>query len=160
MMADRNARGFALLEALISCALMASALAALVHLVTLASTQSLAMRRSATALVLAQAKLEELRALSWRYDEAGAPISSPQLNTSPPSTLTNSTDGWMEVLDRFGDPVDEDEAAGLERRWSVVRFSADDPDTLVLQVCVFARDGAAAGLLSDACVQGTRTRKP
>ena len=64
------------------------------------------------------------------------------------------------VLDRFGDPVDEEEAAGFERRWSIVRFSADDPDTLVLQVCVFARDGAAAGLLADACVQGIRTRKP
>ena len=159
-MPKRNARGFALLEALIACALMASALAALVHVATLATTQSLALRRSATALVLAQAKLEELRALSWRYDEAGVPISSPRLGPSPPSTLTNAVDGWVEVLDRFGDPVDEEEAAGFERRWSIVEFSADDPDTLVLQVCVFARDGAVAGVLADACVQGIRTRKP
>ena len=160
MMAHWSARGFALLEALIACMLMATAVAALVHLVMLATTQSLAMRRSATAVVLAQAKLEELRGLLWGYDEAGVPIGSPQLDTSPPSTLTNSIDGWMEVFDRFGDPVDEEEAAGFERRWSIGRFNAADPDTLVLQVCVFVRDGAPAGVLADACVQAIRTRQP
>ena len=123
-------------------------------------TQSLALRRAAVALVLAQAKLEELRALPWRYDAAGASISSPDLNAAPPATLTNGVDGWMEVLDRFGEPADEEEAAGFERRWSISRFSADDPHTIVLQVCVFIRDGAPAASLADACVQGIRTRKP
>jgi hypothetical protein len=160
MMTYGDSRGVALLEALIACMLMATALAALVHLVTRATTQSLAMRRSATALVLAQAKLEELRALPWRYDAAGAPISSPLLDISPPATLANTVDGWMEVLDRFGDPVDEEEGAGFERRWSVARFEDGDANTLVLQVCVFIRDGAPAGRLGDACVQSIRTRKP
>jgi type II secretory pathway pseudopilin PulG len=160
MTAHRDQRGFALLEALIACMLMATALAALVHLVSIASTQSLAMRRSALALVLAQAKLEELRALPWRYDVAGVPVSSLLLAASPPSTLTNTIDGWVEVLDRFGELVNQEEAAGFERRWSIARFSVDDPDTLLLQVCVFVRDGAPAALLGDACVQGIRTRKP
>jgi len=157
-MARSPSPGFALVEALIAALLVATAVVGLTHLVTVGLTQALRTRQSAAALTLAQAKLEELRGLTWHFDADGTRVSSPELAASPPSTLLQDLDGWVERLDRFGAPGAPGEVTPYQRRWAIALFDAADLDTLVLQVCVFTtgRPGAAA----DACVWTLRTRKP
>jgi len=151
-------RGFALIEALIAALLVATAVAGLTHLVTVGLAQSSRTRQSTTALTLAQAKLEELRSLTWHFDAGGARVSSAELAASPPRTLTQNLDGWVERLDRFGAPGAPEAATHYWRRWAIALVAGADIDTLVLQVCVFttARPGDAA----DACTWTVRTRKP
>ena len=151
------ARGFALLEALIAALLVATAVVSLTHLVTVALAQSSRTRQTATALTLAQAKLEDLRGLTWQFDPGGNRVSSAELNVSPPSTLLQDLDGWVDRLDRFGAPSAL-EAALYWRRWAIAPVDAADPDTLVLQVCVFTN--GQPGTVAEACVWALRTRKP
>lgn len=151
-------RGFSLIEALIASLLVAGAVVGLTHLITAGAAQAFLSRRSSTALTLAQAKLEELRGLTWRFDAAGVRVSSPLLTTSPPRTLLQDHEGHVDRLDRFGAITAVDEAAHYRRRWAIAPLDATDPDTLVLQVCVFA--AGSSGAAADACVWTIRTRKP
>jgi type II secretory pathway pseudopilin PulG len=157
-MPQHLSRGFALIEALVAALLVATAVAGLTHLVTLGLAQSSRTRQSTVALTLAQAKLEELRALAWLFDFDGARVSSAELSTSPPATLTQNVDGWFEQLDRSGASGAPDDVTHYWRRWAIAPADAADDDTLRLQVCVCTsvRPGGA----TDACVWALRTRKP
>jgi type II secretory pathway pseudopilin PulG len=156
----QTARGFTLLEALIASALVATAVVACVHLVTMAASQTLSVRRTTAAHLLAQSKLEALRAAEWRYDIDGRRVSSDELNRSPPWSLRDDIDGWVDELDRFGAPVDRGQTPFYRRRWAIEQFTDVDPDTLVVRVCVFALGGLGNLAIADACVCGLRTRKP
>jgi hypothetical protein len=145
-----------LLEALIAALLVATAVVSLSHLVTVALKQSSRTHLTAAALTLAQAKLEDLRGLTWQFDPGGNRVSSPELDVSPLSTLEHNLDGWVDTLDRFGAPS-APEAALYWRRWAIALADAD-PDTLVLQVCVFTN--GQPGSAADACAWALRTRKP
>jgi len=153
-----TSRGFSLLEALIAALLVAIAVVGLSHLLTVGAAQAFRTRESAIALMLAQAKLEELRGLAWRFDLTGARVSSPQLETSPPLTLLQDHEQCFETLDRFAAPSGRDDAPHYRRRWAVAPLDSADPDTVAVQVCVFStgRPGAAA----EACVWTIRTRQP
>jgi len=157
-MSDHRSRGFSLIEALVASLLVAIAVVGLAHLVTVGVAQAFMTRQSATALTLAQAKLEQLRGLEWRFDVKGARVGSAQLETSPPSALLEDHDGYVEALDRFGTLSPPGETPHFRRRWAIAPLTAPDPDTLRLQVCVYStgRPGAAA----DICVWTVRTRKP
>jgi hypothetical protein len=152
-----RSRGFALIEALVAALLVATAIAGLTQLLAIGLAQSARTRQSTMALTLAQAKLEELRSLSWHFDAGGARVSSADLSASPPTTLTHDVDGWVERLDRFGAPGAPEAATHYWRRWAIAPVAAD-VDTLALHVCVFtsARPGDAA----HACSWSIRTRKP
>ena len=63
------ASGFTLIEAVVATALMVTVVGGIAHVVLLAAEQSVANRRELSALILAQSKLEELRAA------AGLPVS-------------------------------------------------------------------------------------
>jgi Tfp pilus assembly protein PilV len=118
--------GFTLAETVVAAALLATAVAALAHLVTLAAQQSQASLRQLTATVAAQSKLEELRAAPWTALFAGD---------------------------------DEDDLdAPFIRRWTTSTFDPTDPDSLVLQACVF--DRARTDQQPEACVVTIRTRRP
>ena len=157
-MPPHPSRGFALIEALIASLLIAIAVVGLAHLVTVGVAQAFTTRQSATALTLAQAKLEELRGLPWRFDADGTRISSPRLAASPLSALVQDHDGYVEKLDRFGAPGSPDEAAHYRRRWAIAPLDGVDADTLKLQVCVSSI--GAAGRPAVVCVWTLRTRKP
>jgi len=154
--------GFSLLEALIATVLLASAVVGLAHLVTLGAAQTRSSRHASTALVMAQSRLEQLRALGWTYSADGTRISSPALAPSPARSLFEDRAGWVDYLDMFGVPVTEASGtANYRRRWAVSRVSAAEEDTLQLQVCVFAfRRGRDPDAIADACVSTIRTRKP
>lgn len=153
-----SARGFSLTEVILAAAILVAALTTLAHVVAAASSQSTNSRRGAAALALAQAKLEELRSLPWRFNPDGSRFSSVALNPSPANALTQDIGSWTEALDRFGGPANVGRPAHYHRRWSVASFTPLDPDALTLQVCVVAVSPPDA--LPDACVAAVRMRKP
>ena len=153
-----SAHGFSVIEAIAAAAVIAVALTTLAQLASLASRQNVTARRATSALVLAQAKLEELRSLPWRFDADGSRVSSPALAPSPPNALTADLEGWIERLDRFGAPVDDQRLVHYRRRWAVVPLTPFDLDALTLQVCVVGESTPDA--LPDACVAAIRLRKP
>jgi type II secretory pathway pseudopilin PulG len=152
-----SARGFSLLEAIVAAGVLAVALTTLAQLVVVAGRQSVAGRRAATALILAQAKLEELRSLPWRFDPDGSRVSSAALSPSPPNTLSDDVAGWFERLDRFGAPADDQRPLHFGRRWSIAPLAPLDLDGLTLQVCV---GHSRPDTLPDACVAAILMRKP
>lgn len=156
----RTTRGFSLIETLVAASLLASALTALAHLVATASRQLTTARQSLGALILAQSKLEELRAEDWRFASDGSRVSSAALAPSPPGALTTDLPGWVDELDRFGTSAAPGEAAPVRRRWAVTPSPPLDPDTIVLQVCVVGPEAVGADAIADACVSAIRTRTP
>ena len=149
--------GFSLLETLIASALLAGAIAVLAHLVVRAVDQSLLAEQRAAALTLAQAKLEQLRAVPFQYGEGGVRIDDPALAASPGDSLTVDTPPYVESLDRFGAFVPAGTGPTFVRRWSIA-IRDDDRDTLTVAVCVsVARVDAGPG---SSCVWTMRTRQP
>jgi hypothetical protein len=155
-----DTRGFSLIEALIAAALVASAVVTLAHLVAAGAAQTTAARRSISALVLAQSKLEELRSAPFLFAADGSRVDGPALARSPEASLVEDVDGWMEALDRFGDAATDRQPLHFLRRWAVRPLRDGDIDSLVLQVCVFASDAVRRDAVADACVSSIRTRKP
>jgi prepilin-type N-terminal cleavage/methylation domain-containing protein len=151
-------RGFSLIEVLIAMALVAGAVAAVASLGFHGLARSDATQESGLAIALAQAKLDELRALAWGFDAAGLPIGDPALALTSLLTLNGGGAGAGDLLDRFGQSAPP-ASATLRRRWSITRFDAIDPDTLLLQVCVDSlRPGLRGG--HRRCLASLRTRHP
>jgi prepilin-type N-terminal cleavage/methylation domain-containing protein len=160
--------GFSLIEALIATVLIAVAVVSLVHLIAAAATQSTRTWQAGTALAAAQAKLEQLRSLSWTYAPDGMRTSDLSADTtaepprasggtglslSPAGALFADRVGYVDRLDRGGRAAADFE---FSRRWAVSLLDASDPDTLLLQVCVFRRGPASTA--PDVCVWSVRTR--
>jgi hypothetical protein len=97
-------------------------------------------RSSTLASILAAEKLEQLRGLAWTADVA-------ELGPSPPGTLDQNTEGFVEFFDARGAMVAEarrGSGSTLVRRWSIQHLP-DDPRCLVLQVVVLPTQDAALG---------------
>jgi type II secretory pathway pseudopilin PulG len=139
----RSSRGFTLVEAVVAAALMATAIVFLAQLASLGARQSDSNRRTWTATVAAQSKLEELRAVPWTNAIQGR-----GLQLSPAQSLVEDVAGYVEAL----------ADVGFTLRWAVSRFDGADPNTLILQVCVFRR--AHRDQPPEACVMTVRTRRP
>ena len=154
----RHDAGFSILEALIASALLAGAITVLLHLITISAEQAARTELSATAGVLAQAKLEQLRAFPFAFDPAGVPLDVPALAPSPDDAHLTSTPPYVEQFDRFGAPVEGDTVPNYVRRWSISRYE-DDPNTLLLTVCVEVSGRRGSGAVP-ACVWTIRTRQP
>jgi prepilin-type N-terminal cleavage/methylation domain-containing protein len=150
--------GFTLVETLVAMLLVSTAVAAAAHLGLAAIAQSAATQREAAALWLAQSKLEELRAQPWAFDAAGARLSDPALTASPPDALTRDATGYFDTFDRFGEPTVIGSSVVFRRRWAIGLASSTDPDTLLLQSCVFAGTSSHDRVPADTCVSTIRTR--
>ena len=100
--------GFTLIETLIACALLATALLSVGHLSTAAITLLMDSRSRTEATILAQSKLDELRS-------SAAPA-----------------DG-SDTVDARGQTESADSLRLFDRRWSVAAVS---PDTRILIVVV------------------------
>jgi hypothetical protein len=162
---------------------------ALVNLAQLfgVSTQANVNSRSTTyAAVLAEQKLEELRALTWGFDDAGLPISDSTTNTavspetpnggtglepSPVNSLQENTPGYVDYVDAWGNKVGAGEKdppleAVYIRRWSITPLPTNPNNTLILQVLVTrhrnrgeADRGAVSRLPEEARITTVKTRK-
>jgi hypothetical protein len=155
--------GFSLIETLVASALVASVLIGLAHLIAVGAHQSLRSRRAAAGVAFVQSKLEELRNATWGYDHNGMSVSGDALATSPPSSLTEDTPGYVDYVSPHGEVValDGPDLPDFARRWSIAMFDASDPDTLILHVCGYGvRGRAGRDAIPIACASTVRTRKP
>jgi prepilin-type N-terminal cleavage/methylation domain-containing protein len=134
---SRSDAGFSLVEVLVATLLLATALTTLGQLFALSARSNIGARSTTYTAMLAQQKLEELRALTWGFDTQGLPISdtasdttvSPEavaggtgLAPSPAGSLGANTVGYVDYIGQFGQPTCEhrlratlvDRAASLE----------------------------------------------
>lgn len=152
-----NDKGFTLIEVLVALALLVLSAVGVAQLVGVATNTVRASREQTTTVLLAAAKMEQLRALDWTYltvggiaversdwttnvsnqDLAGGGVG---LSASPADTLSASTAFYADYLDAHGrwvgsgatPPID----AVFVRRWAIQPLAADPSRTLVLQVFV------------------------
>lgn len=113
----RTDEGFTLIETLIACALLATALLSVGHLSTAAIALLMDSRGRTEATILAQSKLDELRS-------SAAPV-----------------DG-SDTVDASGQPAPGASLRLFDRRWSVAAMS---PDARMLIVVVAPFPQGAAG---------------
>ncbi len=130
--------GFGLLEVLIAIVLLATTVAGLAALFTIAALSNQVARGQTLATLLATDKLEQLRALTWSFDASGAPVSDMTsdvstepvgsfgqgLRTSPPDALQRNAAGYVDYLDQTGRWVGTGPAAG---RLSRLREALEHP---------------------------------
>ena len=135
--------------------LLASALVALAQLFAIATTTNAAARNSTITMMLAEQKIEQLRALQYTFDRAGLPVqdTATDLAVYPPAatggkglspytenTLQENTNGYVDYLDQWGrtlggGTVIPDETAYI-RRWSVEPLPTNPNNVIILQVLV------------------------
>src|SRR5688572_26910665 len=138
---------------MIALGLLATALVTLAQLFGLSTRGNIGARNTTYASVLAEQKLEELRALTWGFDTNGLPVSDTSTNTtvspeepnggtglepSPTSALRENTNGYVDYVDQFGNKVGRGGDAApanaiYTRRWSITALPTNPNNTLVLQ---------------------------
>jgi type II secretory pathway pseudopilin PulG len=179
-----NESGFSLAEVMVATGILAAALISLAQLFAMAVQSNTSARDATFGTVLAQQKLEQLRALSWGFDELGlptsdlatdtavqpeTPIGGTGLSPSPSDALLTNTDGYVDYVDAWGNILGSDgdarDQAVYFRRWSVEPLPTNPNNTLILQVIVGRmRDrGTAEGtnrrVRDEARVMTVKTRK-
>jgi len=151
--------GFTLVEVLIAVAILITIAVGVAQLIAMATRAVGAAREQTSTVMLAAAKMDQLRSLAWTYEPvaAGVPgvprsdrvsdVSHPAhaqngagLSASPPGVLNANTPPYVDYLDAAGRWVGHDreppEAAVFIRRWAIQPLPADPERTLVLQVLV------------------------
>jgi type II secretory pathway pseudopilin PulG len=177
--------GFSLVEVMVATGLLATALVSLAQMFVISTRSNIGSRNTTYASVLAEQKLEELRALAWGYDTQGLPLSDTTTDTSvfpetptggtglspsPGSALQSNTAGYVDYVDSFGNKlgtgVNPPNKAIYTRRWSITPLPTNPNNTLVIQVLVTrnrnrgaADAGAVMRLPEEARMITVKTRK-
>ena len=181
-----SSEGFSLAEVMVATALLATALVTLAQLFAVSTRSNLGSRNTTYAAVLAEQKLEELRALTWGFDSTGLPLTDTTTNTavnpdepdggsglnpSPVTALQENTNGYVDYVDQWGNKIGRGGVtppadAIYTRRWSITPLPTNPNNTLVLQVLVTrnfnrgdADEGAVARLPEEARLVTVKTRK-
>jgi type II secretory pathway pseudopilin PulG len=184
-----RAEGFTLVEVLVAVGLFVTIAIGVAQLSAVATRAARTAREHTTAIVLAAAKMDQLRALDWTYEPpvAGEPpvertdvttnvsrqdhaSDGPGLSGSPGGTLSRSTPPYVDYLDSLGrwvgNDADPPPEAVFIRRWAVRPLPEDPRRTVVLHVLVttVALDrsrtaGWQARSGVEALLVGVRTRK-
>jgi prepilin-type N-terminal cleavage/methylation domain-containing protein len=151
-----NEAGFTLIEVLVSVALLAVVALGAAQLVAISTNANFEARGQTSTALLATQKMEQLRGLTWGFDDprtgVGLPVSDittdvstdpaggsgTGLNASPAGTLDVNTPGFVDYLDANGTWVGTGPApvAGTHyvRRWAIEPLPTNPHNTLVLQV--------------------------
>ena len=180
--------GFTLLEVVIALGLMVTVSIGVAHLFALAVRSGAAAREQTASTILAAAKLEQLRSLTWSYDATSTtPVprsdstanlsldipddSGTGLMPSPSNTLSTNTPPFVDYLDEQGRWIGNGSTPPREamfvRRWAVQPLPESPARTLVLSVRVTtiaaeARRGALpwrGRTGQDTLLVGIKTRK-
>jgi hypothetical protein len=177
--------GTTLVEVLVSTLILISGVLTMAQMFTISTKSNMSSRRTTLTTVLAEQKLEQLRALTWGFDPQGLPVSDFSTNTavepespnggsglqpSPPTALQENTPGYVDHVDVSGQIVGNaaqpPAAAVYTRRWSIEPLPTNPNNTLILQVLVTAlRDrgqadqGNVARLPDEARMITVKTRK-
>jgi len=152
----RNDDGLTLIEVCVGMVVLSVAALGSAGLSDVALNMVTAARTQTTTAVLAVQKMEQLRALAWRYVDSGAlvPVTDTAtdlsqdpmagggagLSVSPGGTLLTNTSGYVDYLDKHGvwtgNGGSPPAAAVFIRRWNVARLPWSPSDSLVLRVLV------------------------
>jgi type II secretory pathway pseudopilin PulG len=155
-----SARGFTLVETLVATGVLVTAVAGLAQLFALSVRFTRDSAQHGAALVAAQDKLESLRALRFTYDDSGATVTDPRLQPSPPTSLSENVDGFVDWLDEAGNLAIES-GASYARRWRITEIAADNPAAIAIDVCVFSMPvGDRDPVHADSCLATARVRQP
>lgn len=163
-----NAGGFSLLETLVATTVLTVAVGGLAQLFILATRANRSAGATTHAVLLAQQKMEQLRSLTWRFEDDGSPSSDAGLAPSPVNALDANASGYCDAVDRFGRVLDGGVAGGAAffRRWSIEPLPSNPGNTIVLQVRVVRAAAASPGRLAasarvadEARLVSVRTRK-
>jgi type II secretory pathway pseudopilin PulG len=153
---SRNSEaGFSIVEVLVATGLLASALVALAQLFAIATTTNANARSSTITMILAEQKIEQLRALQYTFDRVGLPVQDTETDLAvyPPlatggkglsphtdNTLQVNTDGYVDYLDPYGRTLGGGtvipENTAFIRRWSVEPLPTNPNNVVILQVLV------------------------
>lgn len=181
----RSNAGFSLIEVLVASGLLATACITLAQLFAISTRTNLGARNTTYAAVLAEQKLEELRALTWGFDSQGLPVTDSTTDTtanpetpaggtgltpSPDTALQENTPGYVDYVDRFGNKLgggaNPPVGAIFTRRWSIEPLPTNPNNTLIIQVLVTpqrnrgnADEGAVKRLPEEARMVTVKTRK-
>ena len=163
---DCGDAGLTLIEVCVGMVVLSIAALGSAGLSSVALKAVTAARNQTTATVLAAQKMEQLRALAFRFIDSGVlvPLTdtitdlSPDpmagggagLSSSPAGTLLTNTAGYVDYLDKHGvwtgNGGAPPAAAVFIRRWNVAPLPSSSADALVLRVLVttVARDRQAS----------------
>jgi type II secretory pathway pseudopilin PulG len=182
---NKSESGFSLIEVMVATGLLVTAIVSLAQLFVISTRSNIGSRNTTYAAVLAEQKLEELRALAWGYDTQGLALSdtttdtsvSPEIPTggtglapSPGTSLQSNTTGYVDYIDSFGNKLgtgpNPPNQAIYTRRWSITPLPTNPNNTLVIQVMVTrnrnrgsADQGAVLRLPEEARMVTVKTRK-
>jgi prepilin-type N-terminal cleavage/methylation domain-containing protein len=173
--------GFSLIETVVATSILAVAVAALAQVFAIATRANVGAHATTYAAILAEQKMEQLRALAWSFDAAGTTVSDTTTDTtsvperptggrgltpSPAGALTTNVDGYCDFVDASGTVLGGGTAPPANtvfiRRWSIDPLPGDPTNALVLQVLVTRNRSrganAAARLPEEARLVSVRTR--
>jgi type II secretory pathway pseudopilin PulG len=151
---DKSQAGFTLIEVCVATGILITAVVALAEIFALATRTNTSARQTSYAALLADQKIEELRALTWGFDTQGLPVSDTTTNTSvnpeqpnggvgltpsPADSLQRDTPGYVDFVDQFGAKLSSVDGGAPEgtvfiRRWSVEPLPTNPNNTLIIQV--------------------------
>jgi prepilin-type N-terminal cleavage/methylation domain-containing protein len=171
-----NSSGFSLMEVVIAIGLVSIVSLGVAQLFGMTTRANLTARGSTSTTAFAEQKMEQLRSLTWGFDDngQGLPVSDTTsnlavnppaqngsgLNPSPSDSLEQNTAGYVDFLDAGGNWVgtgtEVPRTATYIRRWSIQPVPTNPNNTLVLQVLVTPVSNEQARVES----QYTRTRMP
>lgn len=173
--ADRSGqRGFTLIEVTVAAAVLACGVSAVAALSLASANAVVAARQNGTALLLARAKMEQLRALAWTSDAGLVPISDwssdlsralpsvggSGLGISPSDALARNVSGFCDHLDGDGRWVGggamAPRTAAWSRRWSIEALEGAPPGTLRFEVVVLRAQRGATRPNDAARLNGVR----
>lgn len=186
-MSAKSERGFSLLEVLIASTILTVGVLSLGQMFALSTQTNMASKNTSYAAILAEQKMEELRALTWGFDRDGLPLSDVSSNTavspetttggtglapSPSTSLQENTTGYVDFVDRYGQKITSNngttpaDSAIYTRRWSIEPLPNNPNNTLIIQVLVTpyrnrgqADQGSVARLRDEARLITVKTRK-
>jgi prepilin-type N-terminal cleavage/methylation domain-containing protein len=185
---DTRDAGFTLVEVLVALVLVAIISLGVAQMFVISVRANSAARNQTTTTILAAQKMEQLRALTWGFDDDGLgfPVSDTTtdlsvqpftstgsgLNPSAATALDANTAGFVDYLDARGNWVGTGTVppatAVFIRRWSIRPLPTNPNNTLILQVLVTSviresQVGGAAGartrFADDALIATVKTRK-
>ena len=158
------------MEALVATLILTTGLLTMAELVRVATATNIVAKNGTLATILAEQKMEQLRALAWEFDAAGVPVSDAGLQASPAS-LQQNTPGFVEHVDGGGQIVSRaaqpPPAAVYTRRWSIEPMPSSTGPAVLIQVLVTnvrnrgrADQGAVSRLPGEARLVTLKMRKP
>ena len=155
---SNGARGFSLVEVLVSVSLLSIVSLGVAQLFAVSTRANMDSKGQTSTALLAVQKMEQLRSLTWGYDQSSSALGLPAtdtttnlslptpagggagLNPSPGNSLTANVQGYVDYLDQHGAWVGNGSAppgnARYIRRWAITPLPTNPNNPLVFQVRV------------------------